>query len=82
MYCHYKLQITQTINRCFALILAQLEYQHRICTWEAKGVPFRRDAYVPEQHPITGTDFHGREDEAHVLKVVVVGIVYSVFIVH
>lgn len=50
-------------------ILAQLEYRYQICTWDASGVPFRTYLYVPETHPITGCEFHEREDFAHVLKV-------------
>ena len=50
-------------------ILAQLHYTHGIMEWERKGVPFRSCMYVPEVHPLTGTPFHEREDEAHVFKV-------------
>ena len=51
-------------------ILAQAEYAYRICEWDAKGVPFRLHAYVPERDPITKEDFHEREDHAHLLKVI------------
>jgi len=50
-------------------ILAQLEYTYRGRSWDEKGVPFCTYMYVPERHPITGTPFHEREDEGHVLKV-------------
>ena len=50
-------------------ILAQLEYQYLIGDWEAQGVPFKSQLYVPEVHPVTGTLFCEREDEGHVLKV-------------
>ena len=52
-------------------ILSQLEYQHQVCSWDEKGVPFRTYIYVPEVHPITKRKFHEREDFAHVLKVTV-----------
>ena len=50
-------------------ILAQFEYHYQVCLWDSKGVPFRTYLYVPEIHPITGKEFHEREDFAHVLKV-------------
>lgn len=50
-------------------ILAQLEYRYQVCEWDNAGVPFRTYLYVPEKHPITGSEFHEREDFAHVLKV-------------
>ena len=51
-------------------ILAQAEYAYRIRKWDAKGVPFRLHAYVPECDPITREEFHEREDHAHLLKVI------------
>ncbi len=50
-------------------ILAQLEFQYQVLEYEKKGVPFRRHMYVPEIHPISGLEYHEREDDAHVLKV-------------
>ena len=50
-------------------ILAQFEYIYQVCDWDKKGVPFKTHFYVPEVHPITGAEFHKREDDAHVLKV-------------
>ena len=50
-------------------ILAQLEYQHQVCSWDEKGVPFRTCMYVPDIHPIRKEVFHEKEDFAHVLKV-------------
>ena len=50
-------------------ILAQLEYKYQILLWESRGVPFRTYIYVPETHPITGKEYHEREDFAHLLKV-------------
>ena len=47
-------------------ILAQVEYSYQICKWDDAGMPFRTYMYVPE---ITGSEFHEREDFAHVLKV-------------
>ena len=51
-------------------ILAQAEYAYRICEWDAKGVPFRLHANVPECDPITREEFHEREDNPHLLKVI------------
>ncbi len=50
-------------------ILAQRHYHYKIMEWEKKGVPFCPHVYIPEFHPVTGTRFHEREDEAHVFKV-------------
>ena len=50
-------------------ILAQMEFQYVVRSWDLKGVPFRTYLYVPEQHPQLGTVFHEREDEGHVFKV-------------
>ncbi len=52
-------------------ILAQLEFSYQINDWEIKGVPFKTHLHVPEDHPLTGTMFCEREDEGHVLKVVI-----------
>ncbi len=53
-------------------ILAQLEYRFQVRKWDASGVPFRTYFYVPEIHPITGSEFHEREDFAHVHKVYII----------
>ena len=50
-------------------ILAQMEYSYMICKWDDSGVPFCTYMHVPEKHPLTGSEFHEREDFAHVLKV-------------
>ena len=50
-------------------ILAQFEYRQTVRTWNERGVPFCRYMYVPEIHPVLGTEFHEREDEGHVFKV-------------
>ena len=50
-------------------IISQLDYQYLILEWEKKGVQFRSHVYVPEVHPLTGVQFHEREDETHVFKV-------------
>ena len=50
-------------------ILAQLEFQYQINTWQLKGVPFKDHLYVPEVHPVTGVGFCEREDDGHVFKV-------------
>ena len=52
-------------------IIAQLEFRFIIDEWETKGVPFQIYLYVPEIHPITNVKFFcEREDEAHLLKVI------------
>ena len=51
-------------------ILAQLEYTYQVLWYDKNGIPFRTDMYVPEIHPITGCEYHEREDDAHVLKVI------------
>lgn len=40
-------------------------------SWDKKGVPFCSYLYVPETRPILGTEFHQREDEGHVFKVII-----------
>ena len=60
---------TETLTDKLRSILAQLEYQYQIATWEKEGVDFRTYLYVPEKHPLTQDIFYEREDEAHVFKV-------------
>ncbi len=48
---------------------AQLEYTQQVFHYESIGVPFRTFMYMPEASPITGVEFHEREDDAHILKV-------------
>lgn len=48
---------------------AQLEYTQQVLYYQSIGVPFRTFMYVPETNPITGVEFHEREDDAHILKV-------------
>ena len=50
-------------------VLSQLEYTHQVLYWDEHGVPFKTYFYVPEVHPITKSEYHEREDDAHVLKV-------------
>jgi len=69
--------VTETLNDQMRSILSQLEYAHTVSTYEQKGVPFRTYMYVPETHPTTNDTFYEREDEAHLLKVNVVTIVYK-----
>lgn len=69
IYCLNSTGRSETEREMLCSILAQLEYQHQIMEWEARGVPFRSHAYVPEVHPLTETVFHEREDEGHVFKV-------------
>ncbi len=52
-------------------IMSQLEYTYQICTWDDQGVPFKTHFYVPEVHPTTKSEFHEREDDAHILKVLI-----------
>ena len=63
-------------------ILAQLEYQYQVCTWDSKGIPFRTYMYIPEVHPITGNNYHEREDFAHVLNVVFNKYMHCFIIIH
>ena len=71
-------------------ILAEMEYQHQVCYWDSNGVPFRTYnyfiVYIPEIHPITGKEFHEREDFAHVLKLFNIkfymGVCVQILIVH
>jgi len=67
-YC-FGIGIPEDLPDKLRSILAQAEYAYRICEWDAKGVPFRFHAYVPECDPITKEEFHEREDHAHLLKV-------------
>ncbi len=60
---------TETMEEQLRSIVAQLEFTHQIINFEAQGIPFRTYLYVPEVHPLTGSHFCEREDEAHVLKV-------------
>ena len=50
-------------------ILAQMEYSYQICKWKDAEILFHINMYVPEEHPLTGSEFHERGDFAHVLKV-------------
>ena len=50
-------------------VLAQLHYTYHVREWNRQGVPFCTHAYVPETDPITGEEFHEREDHGHLLKV-------------
>jgi hypothetical protein len=50
-------------------ILAKLDYTHQVLQYDKNGIPFCTYLYVPEIHPITGCEYHEREDDAHVLKV-------------
>ena len=58
---------TETTAEKYRAILAQLEFHLK--NWHSRGVPFKQHLYVPEVHPRTGSEFHEREDEAHVFKV-------------
>ena len=62
---------TESFEDQLRSILAQYHYVHEIEQYEAKGVPLRRYLYVPEQHPVTNKTFYEREDEAHLIKVII-----------
>ena len=47
-----------------------MDYRYHVCLWDEKGVPFCTFMYVPEIHPVLGTEYHEREDEGHVFKVI------------
>ena len=47
-----------------------MDYRYHVCLWDEKGVPFRTFMYAPEIHPVLGTEYHEREDEGHVFKVI------------
>ena len=64
----------EDLNDKLGSILSQLEFVHQVTLWEKKGVPFKKRFYVPEVHPLTGAEFHEREDDAHVLKVCCQGV--------
>ena len=84
MFNHYIIHCTgrsETDREMLCSVLAQLEYRYQVLEWEAKGVPFRTHAYVPEIHPLTNTVFHEREDEGHVFKVRFYMYLYTVVIV-
>lgn len=50
-------------------ILSQFDFASTVWSWDDRGVPFCTRLYVPEEHPITRSVFHEREDEGHVFKV-------------
>ena len=60
----------EDLNDKLRSILSQFEYVYQVSIWEEKGVQFKKHFYVPEVHPLTRAEFHEREDDAHVLKVV------------
>ena len=60
-------------------ILAQLEFTYIVRQYDDSGVPFRTHLYVPEVHPDSGTIFLEREDEGHVLKVLMLVITPGVY---
>lgn len=60
----------ETETEILKSIIAQLVYRYRISKFDSEGVPFRTNAYVPENDVITKELFHDREDHNHVLKVI------------
>ena len=63
---------SESLNDKLRSILAHFEFQQRVLQWEDEGVHFRSHLYVPEVHPETNEVFCEREDEAHVLKVILI----------
>ena len=55
-------------------ILAQLHYTYHVRQWNRQGVPFCTHVYVPETDPVTGEEFHEREDHGHLLKVYILAV--------
>ena len=51
-------------------LLAQFHYTYEIRKLEAQETPFNVYMYVPEHHPETNDVFFEREDEAHLIKVI------------
>lgn len=69
MYFLFIIGQPETTEMKLRAILAQVDYHHCIISWSQKGILFQAYMYVPEINTITGYDFHEREDEGHVLKV-------------
>jgi len=61
---------TESLEEEMKSILAQFEYCNTVKEFDTKGTPFCTYMYVPEVHPETGEVFYEREDDAHLLKVV------------
>ena len=72
--------LTETPTDKLRSILAQADYTYTVRKWDAEGVLFRTYCYVPERDPITGEDFHEREDHAHLLKASTVLLLYSLLL--
>jgi len=51
-------------------ILTQFEYCITVKEFDTQGTSFCTYMYVPEVHPETSEVFYEREDDAHLLKVV------------
>lgn len=60
---------SETIPDKLRSIMAQFEFRRTVRYWDKCGIPFSTFLYVPEVHPVLGTEFHEREDEGHVFKV-------------
>lgn len=63
---YFNIPESETPTETLRSLLAQLEFKYEICKWERLGVPFKTHLYVPETDPITGAEFHDREDHNHV----------------
>ena len=77
-------RLEETYEDKLRSIVAQLEYSHQVSEYDRAGVPFRTYMYVLEVHPITGMEFHEREDDAHVLKVCgskLIGMSYNLLLI-
>ena len=64
--------LTETQSDKLRSILAQAHYTHTVREFSKMGIPFRCHCYVPEMDPITGREFHEREDHTHLLKVIAI----------
>ena len=51
-------------------LLTQFHYTYEIRKFEAQGIPFNVYMYIPEHHPGTNDVFFEREDEAYLIKVI------------
>ena len=62
---------TESLEEEMKSILAQFEYCIKVKEFDSQGAPFCTYMYAPEVHPEAGEVFYEHEDDAHLLKVVV-----------
>lgn len=60
---------TETYDDKLKSVLAQLDFSHQVLDYDSRGIRFRTHIYIPEIHPVSCSEYHEREDDAHVLKV-------------